>query len=173
MKNWYRVGKIVNTHGIHGEIRVVPITDFPELRFVKGEKVYAFFNEKEETRTELIIQSVRQHKQFYLLTFAGFDNINLVEHFKGATLKVAEDQLQALDDNEFYYHEIIGCLAVSDDGQELGTITDIYTPGANDVWAIRQADGKEILVPYIADVVKEINILEKKVVIHVIEGLLD
>ncbi|MDF2556309.1 MAG: rRNA-processing protein RimM [Bacillales bacterium] len=170
--DWYNVGKIVNTHGIRGEVRVLSITDFPEERFVKGEKVAAFMPGKKEPVT-FTIKSVRPHKQFYLLTFEGYEDINLVEKFKGAELKISEDQLFELDEDEFYYHEIIGCEVFNEKETLIGTITEILTPGANDVWVVRTPNKKEVLIPYIESVVKIINIDEKKIVIEEMEGLFD
>ena len=164
--DWYTVGKVVNTHGLYGEVRVVVVTDFPELRFKVGGKVYALDE-------ELTISSMRQHKNFYLLKFDGFENIHVVERFKGIDLKVSRAQQQTLDDHEFYYHEVIGCMVFTDDGERLGTVTDIYAPGANDVWAIKRTDGSEVLIPYIEDVVQSVDVENKKVVIRVMEGLLD
>lgn len=170
--DWYNVGKIVNTHGIRGEVRVLPITDFPEERFAKGEKVTAFMPGKKEQIT-FTIKSARLHKQFYLLTFDGYEDINLVEKYKGAELKISEDQLFELDENEFYYHEIIGCEVFNSEGKLIGKISEILTPGANDVWVVKTPSKKEVLIPYIESVVKIINIAEKKIVIEEMEGLFD
>jgi 16S rRNA processing protein RimM len=169
---WFNIGKIVNTHGLRGEVRVLSNTDFPEERFVAGEKVTAFMPNTKEPLT-FKIKAARQHKQFYLLTFEGFDDINLVEKYKGAELKVSEDQLFELDENEFYYFEIIGCEVFTDEGSLVGTVTEILTPGANDVWVVKTPEKKDVLIPYIESIVKIINIEEKKIVIHVMEGLLD
>lgn len=170
--NWFNVGKIVNTHGIRGEVRVLSNTDFPEERFAKGEAL-TIFDEKDNKVIDLVVKSSRQHKQFYLVVFEGLENINFVEKYKGMTLKVSEDQLFELEENEFYYHEIMGCTVVSEDGEEIGVVEDIYTPGANDVWGIKRKGKKDALIPYIEDVVKDIDIENKKITIHVMEGLLD
>lgn len=170
--DWYNVGKIVNTHGLRGEVRVLSSTDFPEERFVKGEKVTAFMPDKKEQVT-FTIKVARQHKQFYLLTFEGYEDINLVEKYKGADLKISEDQLFELDENEFYYYEIIGCKVFKDEGTLIGTVIEILTPGANDVWVVKTPQNKEVLIPYIESVVKIINIEEKKIVIEEMEGLFD
>lgn len=105
--------------------------------------------------------------------FEGFTGIHQVERMKEGVLKIKETQLTNLEENEFYFHEIIGCTVVTTDGEELGEITEILTPGANDVWVVKGADKKEKLIPYIADVVKEINIDDQKITIEVMEGSLD
>ncbi|MCG3056595.1 ribosome maturation factor RimM, partial [Escherichia coli] len=85
---------------------------------------------------------------------------------------VSEDQLSELEDGEFYFHEIIGCIVKTEEGQELGKIKEILIPGANDVWVVKGKDGKEILIPYIDAVVQEIDVENKEIIITVMEGLL-
>ena len=92
MTKWFNVGKIVNTHGVKGEIRVVSRTDFPEERYKVGNTLY-ISNEKGGEPFPVKITSHRQHKTFDLLTFEGYGNVNEVEQFKGSLLKVPEDQL--------------------------------------------------------------------------------
>ncbi|WP_096199338.1 ribosome maturation factor RimM [Bacillus sp. FJAT-45350] len=172
MTNWFKVGKIVNTQGLRGEVRVISITDFEEERFSVGSKLYLEHDDLKDLRP-LTVASHRKHKNFDLLTFEGLTNINEVEPFKGGTLQVSEEALGDLDEGEFYYHEIIGCEVWTDEGKELGKIKEILSPGANDVWVVqRKGPGKEILLPYIEDVVKEVNIEEKKVTVHLMEGLI-
>ena len=170
MSKFYNVGKIVNTQGIRGEVRVISSTDFPEERYQKGNILYIEVNPQEFV--EIKITSHRLHKNFHLLTFEGYDNINDVEKFKGKMLKINEEQLNELDEDEFYYHEIIGCEVFTDEGVSLGKITEILSPGANDVWVVKRAGEKDLLLPYIEDVVKEVDVDNKKVIVHVLEGLL-
>jgi 16S rRNA processing protein RimM len=171
MEKWFNVGKIVNTHGINGELRVISRTDFADERYKKGNSLFLFMSDKDEP-IELIVQSHRVHKNFDLLTFAGYDNVNQVEKFKGGLLKVPENQLGGLAKDEYYFHEIIGCLVVTDQGEEIGIVKEILTPGANDVWVISGKGGKEQLIPYIEEVVKEIDVSAKTIVITPLEGLL-
>lgn len=166
----FNIGKIVNTHGTRGEVKVMRITDFEE-RFAVGKIVYAV--KDDETQNELVIAAHRIHKGFDLIVFEGLDNINDVEYLKGAQLKITEDQLTDLDEGEFYYHEIIGCDVYTNDGEKLGTIKEILSPGANDVWVVKRPKGKDILIPYISEVVIQIDINAQKIVIEPMEGLLD
>src|SRR5690625_1732438 len=164
------VGKIINTHGVRGEVRVMRLTDFEE-RFNIGETLYLIKNEGQILK--LTIAAHRIHKQYDLLLFEGYNNINDVEDFKGAYLRIKKEQLTDLPDGEYYYHEIIGCVMYTIDHEEIGVVKDILPTGANDVWIVDQQNGKEQLIPYIKDVVKKINVPQKKVYIEVIEGLLD
>lgn len=171
-EKWFNVGKIVNTHGIRGEVRVISKTDFAEERYVPGNTLY-IFKEESDNPIEVVIDSHRVHKNFDLLTFEGMLSIQDVEQFKGALLKVDENQLSELDEGEYYFHEIIGCKMYTDQGEEIGTIREILATGANDVWVVKRKEGKDLLIPYIEEIVTEINIDEKKVIITPMEGLLD
>jgi 16S rRNA processing protein RimM len=172
MTEWFQVGKIVNTHGIRGEVRIISQTDFADERYQVGNEL-VIGDSPNGPMTHVIIESHRRHKNFDLLTFEGYPNINDVQGFKGQNLYVSEDQMGELGENEFYYHEIIGCEVVTDEGVELGKIKEILSTGANDVWVIQRKGKRDLLIPYIEEVVKDINPTEKKVVIHVIEGLID
>ncbi len=166
----FNTGKIVNTHGIRGEVKVVRISDFAE-RFAVGEHLYLV--KGKEAPIQVTIDAYRSHKGFDLLHFTGFNNINDVEIYKGAYLKIAEDQLTELSEGEYYYHEIIGCKVFINANEKLGEIKEILSPGANDVWVVKQPNGKDVLIPYINEVVKSVNIEAKEVFIEPMEGLLD
>lgn len=169
---WFNVGKIVNTHGIRGEVRVLSRTDFPEERFAIGMKL-GLFKPDAKKPIMVTVASHRQHKNFELLTFEGYPNINDVLEFKDSYLRIAEHDLTELEDHAYYHHEILGCIVFSEEGREIGTITEILETGANDVWEVTPQAGKKHYIPYIEDVVKEIDVDEKKVVIEVLEGLLN
>lgn len=170
MEKLYDVGKIVNTHGVKGEVRVIRITDFEE-RFYPGNKLYIV--QKGQTPVAVTIEKHRIHKQFDLLTFEEFDNIANVEQFKDSLLKIAESELTPLAKGEYYYHEIIGCTVETEQGDMIGEIVSVLSPGANDVWVVQTEDKKEVLIPYINDVVKQVDIHQKIVRIHLMEGLID
>lgn len=169
--NWYNVGTIVNTHGIMGEVRVNSHTDFPEKRYVVGNKI-ALFMPKSTEPIYLTIKSHRKHKNFELLTFENHPNLQDVEKYRDGVIKVSQDELDPLEDGTFYYHEILGCAVVALDGTDIGTVTEILDTGANDVWTVTPKEGKPHYIPYIDDVVKEIDIENKKIHIDLIEGLL-
>ncbi|MBK3494413.1 ribosome maturation factor RimM [Viridibacillus sp. YIM B01967] len=168
---WYNVGKIVNTHGIRGEVRVISQTDFPEERYVVGEQI-ALFKKDSKKPLRLTIATARPHKNFILLSFEGYPNINDVEEFRDGILKVSEKQLSELEEDEYYYHEIIGCNVFDEEGNEIGQVKEIFETGANDVWTLKGVNGKDQHIPVIDDVIKEIDIDGKKIIIHVMDGLL-
>jgi 16S rRNA processing protein RimM len=170
MPNLLNVGKVVNTQGIRGEVRVIASTDFPEERFATGSKLFLEHPDFSEM-IELKVAGHRQHKNFDLLKFEGYPNINDVEKFKGGVLKVSNEMLSELEENEFYYHEVIGCDVVNTSGEQLGKIKEILSTGANDVWIVQRQGQKDLLLPYIEDVIKEVNIEEKVVTVELMEGL--
>ncbi|MBO8162403.1 MAG: ribosome maturation factor RimM [Brevibacillus sp.] len=169
-KRYFGVGKLVNTQGLRGEVRVISTTDFPEERFKKGSRLYLFHPTLAEP-LEVTVASWRKHKGFELLKFEGYDSINDVEKFKGGELKITEDQLMELEEDEYYIHQLVGCEVVTDEGETLGKIVDVLTPGANDVWVVRGPKG-EIYLPFIDDCIKQVDIENKRVVCHLMEGLL-
>jgi 16S rRNA processing protein RimM len=169
--NWYNVGKIVNTHGIRGEVRVMSRTDFPEERYAKGARLALFMPGAKEP-VMLTVASHRVHKNFDLLTFEGHTSINDVEKYRDGILKVSDEDLGELEEGEFYYHEIIGCTVVDQEGREIGKVTEVLETGANDVWAVKPPEGKMHYIPYIEDVVLEIDPENGRIVIDPIEGLL-
>jgi 16S rRNA processing protein RimM len=172
---WFTVGKLVNTHGIRGEVKIWPQTDFPEQRFAQG-SILTLIDEEKGGRVEVEIVSARLQKNVYIAKLKGFDNINDVEKYKGWVLKVSEDNLIDLPEDEYYYHEIIGCTVVTEEGEELGKVTEILTPGANDVWVVKgkgeNGRPKEILLPAIEDVLLDVDIANKKIKVHLLEGLI-
>ncbi|WP_243289897.1 ribosome maturation factor RimM [Bacillus sp. FJAT-47783] len=170
-EKWFNVGKIVNTHGIRGEVRVISKTDFPEERYQPGNLLFVF--KEGQDPVEVVVKTRRPHKNFDLLTFEGYESINEVEPFKGSLLKIPESQLGVLDEGEFYFHEIIGCHVFAEDGVEIGTVKEILTPGANDVWVVKRKGKKDALIPFIDEVVKQIDVSNKKITISLMEGLLD
>ena len=168
---WFNVGKIVNTHGIRGEVRVMSRTDFPDERFSIGTKL-GLFKPNAKKPIMVTVASHRQHKNFELVSFEGYPNINDVEEFKESYLKISEHNLTELEENAYYHHEILGCTVVSTDGREIGVVSEILETGANDVWEVTPAKGKKHYIPYIEDVVKDIDVDEKKITIEIMEGLL-
>ncbi|KAA1036944.1 ribosome maturation factor RimM [Macrococcus equipercicus] len=161
------VGKIVNMHGIKGEVRVLSESDFTKERFQPGHELI-IQSGKEETVVK--IKSYRTHKNFHLLTFDGLLNINAVEQYKGADVFQELEEVEiALAEHEYYYHDIIGC-TVFNEGEPIGRVTDIFETGANDVWVVK--GDKEHLIPYIADVVKKVDVDNKTIEIEAMDGLL-
>lgn len=171
MTEYLNVGKIVNTQGLKGEVRIISQTDFPELRYKKG-SVLTLFQEKKEP-IDLTIKTHRKHKNFDIVTFEDHFSINDVEKYRDGILKVAKDNLTDLAENEFYYHEIIGLTVIDEHDKELGKIKEILSPGANDVWVVQRPKKKDALIPYIDSVVQSIDLEQGIVRVEIPEGLID
>ena len=174
-QEFYRVGKIVNTQGLKGEVLVIATTDFPDKRFQPGSQLVIF--DRKNKQAEVEVMSHRQHKNFHILSFKGMPSINDVEGFKGMEVMVAAENRQSDDlaEGEFFYDQIIGLAVYDLAGKLLGKVKAITQLGPNDVWTIQrsQPGKKDVLIPYIDDVVKTIDLEEKKIVIDVLEGLID
>ncbi|MEC0229338.1 ribosome maturation factor RimM [Paenibacillus alba] len=164
------IGKVVNSHGIRGELKIVPETDFPE-RFDKGNSLIIV--DSQNKQTPVTVLSSRLHKNVFIVQFEGFTDINEVEKFKGSLLQIEGKQQQPLEEGEYYYHEIIGCKVITEEGQELGLVSEVLTPGANDVWVVALPKGKQLLLPVIDDVILDVNVASKTIQIHLMEGLLE
>ena len=169
--NYFNVGKIVNTQGLQGEMRVLSVTDFAEERFKKGNTL-ALFDKKDQFVMDVEIASHRKVKNFDIIKFKGMYHINDIEKFRDFTLKVREEDLTDLEDGEFYYHESIG-LEVYENDLFLGTIKEILQPGANDVWVVKRKGKRDLLLPYIPPVVLRIDIERGRVDVEIPEGLDD
>ncbi len=171
MTEYLNVGKIVNTHGIRGEVRVISQTDFALERYQPG-KMLMLFRENQAPLT-LTIDTYRRHKNFDLLSFEGYPSINQVESFRDGILKVAKEDRVELAKNEFYYYEIIGAEVVTEEGKVIGKVKEILSPGANDVWVVQRKGKKDALLPYIDSVIKEVDVTAQKIIVEIPEGLLD
>lgn len=164
----FHVGKIVNTHGIRGELRIVPITDFIDDRFRPGNHLVI---EKDDVTIPVTVEKVRPHKGMELVKFAEYDNINDVEKFRNCYLSIAADQIQPLDDGRYYYHQIIGLTVKTTEGRELGQVKEIMAPGANDVWVVDRPGQSDLLLPAIKDVIKQVDLDHQEVIVELMEGL--
>ena len=168
MEDLFRVGVIANTHGIKGEVKVFPTTDDPQRYRSLKEVLLDTGKEK----LPLKIQSVRFFKNLVIVKFKGIDNINDIEKYKGMDLLVTRENAVPLAEDEYYIADIIGAEVCTEDGAFFGTLKDVMETGANLVYVVEH-EGKEVLLPVIADCVKEISPEEKRVVVHIMKGLLD
>lgn len=168
MKDFFRVGVIANTHGIRGEVKIFPTTDDVK-RFDYLKEAYIDAG-KEKIKVE--VSNVRYFKNLVIVKFKGIDNINDIERYKGKDLLVTRENALPLEEGEYYLADIIGANVYIEDGNLFGSLEDVIETGANLVYSV-QHEGKEVLLPVIDDCVKEVNVEEKKVIVHIMKGLLD
>ena len=167
---FYNVAKILTTHGLNGEVKVAVITDFTEERFKPG----SVLSIKGDEERVLTVESARTFKQFWLVKFEEITDIDQAEKLRNKILVVSEENRQELPEGVFYYRDILGCTVIDNEtGEVIGEITDIQSPGANDVWMVKEKSGQEYWIPYIDDVVKKVDIADKKIYVELIEGLRD
>ena len=169
MEDLLQVGAITSTHGVHGEVKVFPTTDDVK-RFSKLKEVEL---ETTSGTTTLHIKGVKYFKQFAILKFEEFDSLNAVETIKGKKLYVTRKNAVKLQKDEYFIADIIGIRVVSDEGTELGTVRDVMETGANDVYDIALSDGRQFLLPAISDCILNVDMENRLISIHVLEGLLD
>ena len=169
MEDFLQVGVITATHGIRGEVKVFPTTDDPE-RFLDLETVYLDTGREKKLLT---ISSVKFFKQFVILKFKEFDNINDVEPFRKKWLLVTRDQAVPLEEDEYFIADLIGLRVITDEDKVLGKLTDVLETGANDVYQVTDENGKEILLPAIKDCILSVDLEKGEMKVHILEGLLD
>ena len=168
MEDLFSVGVIANTHGIRGEVKVFPTTEDPK-RFEWLKEVLL---DTGKEKMPLEIQGVRYFKNLVIVKFKGIDNINDIEKYKGMDLYVTRENAIPLEEGEYYIADIIGAKIETEDGEFFGTLKDVLETGANLVY-VSEHKGQEVLLPVIPDCVKEIDTENKKVVVHIMPGLLD
>jgi 16S rRNA processing protein RimM len=166
MKEYIKVGKIVNTHGVKGCVKCMPLTD-DEERFQELEYVYT---EKDNARRKII--DVWYRKGMVYIQLENINDMNTAESFKNTFISILEDQLRELPEDSYYVFDLEGMEVYSAEGEYLGKIDVVHQTGANDVYEVVNKD-KSFLIPAVKNVVKEVNLEEKKMVINVIEGLLE
>lgn len=169
MEDLLQVGAITSTHGIRGEVKVFPTTDDVN-RFKKLKEVVLDSGKEQLT---LQIEGVKFFKQFVILKFKGIDNINDIEKYKGKSLFVTRENAVKLKKDEYFIADMIGSTVEDEEGKVLGTLTDVMQTGANDVYIVEDENGKELLFPAIKQCVLKVDIEEKKILVHVMPGLLD
>lgn len=167
MEQLLQVGVISSTHGVRGEVKVFPTTDDVK-RFKKLKKVIL---DTGKEQLPLEIEGVKFFKQFVILKFRGIDNINDIEKYKGKRLLVDREHAVKLKKYEYFIADMIGMDVFTEDGELFGALKDVMETGANDVYIIEMSDGKEVLVPAIKQCILDVDIENRKMVIHLLEGL--
>ncbi|MHB9096157.1 MAG: ribosome maturation factor RimM [Eubacteriales bacterium] len=166
--NLISVGEIINTHGIKGELKVRPLTDFPE-RF---ETSSVLLMEKDGQTKQLTVERARPQKNMLIIKFKEIPDMDSAEELKGGMLKITRDQLPELPEDTYYIFEIIGLEVRTEDGRILGRVRDITQTGSNDVYIVA-GQTKEYLIPGLKEVVKSLDKEKGVMVIKPLDGLLE
>ena len=167
MTKYLEIGQIVNTFGIKGMVKVKPFTDHIE-RFSNLEKIYI---KNKSGQTEYKIQEVKYHKNMVLIKFEGIENPEQADLLRNSYLIVDRETEEPLEPGRYYIVDMIGLDVFTDDNEYLGKLEDIYNTGSNDIYVVKNELGKQVLLPAIEDVIKNIDMDNKKVIVHLIPGL--
>ena len=167
MEELLQVGVITTTHGVHGEVKVFPTTDDP-ARFKKLKQVIL---DTGKEKIELEIAGVKFFKNLVILKFKGIDDINDVEKYRKKSLYVTRENAVKLKKNEYFIADLIGLKVSSDEGEDLGQISDVLQTGANDVYVISKDGADELLVPAIRECIKNVDVEGGTMEIHLLPGL--
>lgn len=158
------VGKIVNTHALRGELKIKSSTDFD--RYKIGNKLAIFFNDQ---IVDVVVKSHRVNKEYDLVSFAGYEDINLVEKFKNCLIKIAIDELDELPEDEFYYFELVDLDVYNQENKYIGKVIEVRELPQGPLLVVKGAS-KNHLIPFNGEFILEVD--EEKIIINEWEGLL-
>ena len=168
MQEYLEVGQIVNTNGLKGLLKINPFTD----DITRFERLKTILVEHKKELLEFEIESVRYQKKQVLLKLKGIDTIEEAEKYREDYLKINRNKEEKLPEDTYYIVDLIGLDIYTENGELLGKLDDIFSTGSNDVYVVKNSEGKQILLPAISDVIKNIDLKQKKIVVNLIEGLL-
>ena len=160
------VGRIARAHGVRGEVAVLPLTQVGS-RFERGSRLLA----SEGEDRPMVVSSSRPHRDRMLVFFEGIKDRDAAEALQGTYLFVPASAVPPLPEGEFWPHELIGCEVVTDGGMPLGRLREVIHTPANDVWSVQGDDGTEVLVPALKDVVRDVDVGARRVVVREVPGL--
>ena len=168
MQGNLEIGQIVNTFGIKGFVKVNPFVD-DILRFDDLEKVYLRRNKEIK---ELQVEEVKYHKNMVLVKFKGIDKVEDAELLRNFYLEVDRENAIELEEGEYFIADLLGMNVLTEENEKLGKLEDVFNAGSSDIYVVKTEEGKQILLPAISEVVKEINLKENKIIVHLLEGLI-
>lgn len=168
MQKRLEVGQIVNTFGIKGEVKVVPFTDDIK-RFDELKNVYV--KTKKESK-QYKVENVKYHKNMVLIKLEGINNVENAETLRNAFLEIDRKDAIPLEEGTYFIADLIGLEVYTEEGKLLGKVDDIYNTGSNDIYVVKDELGKQILLPGIKEVIKEVLLEQEKIIVHLIPGLI-
>lgn len=167
MEEILQVGVVTTTHGVRGEVKVFPTTDDVN-RFKKLKEVLV---DTGREKISLEIEGVKFFKQMVILKFKGIDTLDEVAKYRQAGLYVTRENAVKLERDEYFIADLIGVSVYGESDQLIGSLEDVMTTGANDVYVIRMTDGRELLLPAIRQCILEVDVEQRRMKVHVLEGL--
>ena len=167
MEEYFEIGQIVNTSGLKGEIKIKPFTD-DITKFNNFKTIYVSI--KKELK-EFEIEKVRFSKNMVFLKLKGIDTIEEAENYRNLYIKRKRDKDEKLEEDTYYIVDLIGCKVCTDDQKDLGEVVDVFSTGSNDVYVVKDELGRQVLLPAIKEVIKNVDIENKLITVHLMEGL--
>lgn len=169
MAEYVEIGKIINTHGVRGHVKVMPFTDYPE-RFRKMKSV--FLQKRNGAITEYGIEEVKYVKSTVLIKLQGVNDMDAAQLLKDSILVVERKNAVKLPKDTYYIFDLIDCKVYEQD-EYLGVVTDVLETGSNDVYVVKDENEKELLIPALGWVVLSVDIENKKIQVQLPKGLRD
>ena len=169
MTKYLEIGQIVNTFGIKGMVKVKPFTQDAKKRFDNLKKVYI---QNKNTRKEYEIEEVKYHKEMVLIKFKSIENPEDANLLRNNYLVVDRDEEEPLEEGTYYIVDMIGLEVYTDEGEKLGILDDVFNSGSSDIYVVKNELGKQILLPAIEDVIKNIDMEQRKMIVHLVPGLM-
>lgn len=166
-QQYFEIGQIVNTFGIKGMVKVNPFTD----DISQFEEMETILVDKKGSLQEMQIEEVKYSKNQVLLKLKGIETVNDAEKYRNCYLKLPREKARKLPKNTYFIADLIGLAVYTEEGKLLGKVDDIYNTGASDIYVIKDDTGKQILLPAIKDVIKQIDLEQEKIVVHLLDGL--
>lgn len=166
-QQYFEIGQIVNTFGIKGMVKVNPFTD----DISQFEEMETILVDKKGSLLEMQIEEVKYSKNQVLLKLKGIETVNDAEKYRNCYLKLPREKARKLPKNTYFIADLIGLEVYTEEGKLLGKVEDIYNTGASDIYVIKDELGKQILLPAIKDVIKQIDLEQEKIVVHLLDGL--
>lgn len=167
MENFLEIGQIVNSYGLKGQMKIVPFTD----NITRYNELKTIYIEVNKQLKEYKIEQVKYHKNNVLIKLEGIDDINDTEQFKNCFVKIDRKNAVKLPKDTYFIVDLIGIEVFTEENVLLGKIVDIFPTGSNDVYVVKDELGKQILLPAISEVIKNVDISNKKMIVNLIKGL--
>lgn len=169
MKKYLEIGQIVNTFGIKGQVKIVPFTD-DITRYDELKEIYV---EKKNELKLFQIEQVNYKKNMVILKLKGIETVEEAEKLRNCYLKIDRKDAKELPKDTYFIVDLLGLDVYTDEGKLLGKVDDIYNAGSSDIYVVKDELGKQILLPAIKDVLKEVDLENQKIIVHLIKGLVD
>lgn len=167
MIEYLTIGEIVNVHGVRGAVKVIPLTDDPaRFKKLKTARVVHRGNTREYD-----VQSVQIQSKFVIVKLSGIEDRAAAAALRGAEIEVSRKDAVKLPKDTYFICDLIGCKVIEPDGNVLGVVDDVFSTGSNDVYSVKDRQGGNIMIPAIAQVIKNVDVEKGEIEVELLPGL--